>query len=62
MTDRGKQIALLLQAVDDLDREFATQKTEYKDDRQKLLNELGKVRRDILAGQLELIPGSAGAQ
>lgn len=56
MTDRARQIALLLQALDDLDRSFAEQKTEYKDSRTRLQNELGKLQRDILSGQMELVP------
>lgn len=56
MTDRARQIALLLQALHDLDAGFAAEKTSYKDSRTRLENELDKLRRDILSGQLELVP------
>lgn len=56
MSDRARQIALILQAMHDLDANFAAEKTAYKDSRTRLENLLDNLRRDILSGQLELVP------
>jgi len=53
-SDRGKQLAMLLQAIADTEMEFAEQKTEFKDRMTRLHNEADKLRRDILSGQMSL--------
>ena len=54
--DRARQIALILQAIDDTEREFAETKTEFKDRMTRLQNQLHTAKADILSGQLELVP------
>ena len=51
---------MILQALDDCDSDFAEQKTAYKERRTVLENEAHKLKRDILSGQLTLVPEAAG--
>jgi phage host-nuclease inhibitor protein Gam len=55
MTDsKERRIALLLRALEDCDREFAELKTEIKDRRTKLENQLAALRDEILSNQQAL--------
>lgn len=54
--ERERRIALLLQALEDCDREMAEFKTEMKDRRTKLENQLASLRNEILSGQATLLP------
>jgi len=54
LDQKARQIALLLQAIDDIDMERAEFMTDYKERRTRLENELGKVKRDVLSGQMTL--------
>jgi hypothetical protein len=56
MSDKRERcVALILQALDDMDRERAGYMTEYKDRRVKLENQLAQLRNEILSGQLTLV-------
>lgn len=57
--ERGKQLALILQAIYDTEREFAEQKTEFKDRMTRLQNQADTLRRDILSGQMSLVEPTA---
>lgn len=48
---RAHRVALLLRALEDCDRELAEFKTEMKDRRTKLENQLATLRDEILDGQ-----------
>jgi hypothetical protein len=52
--DRAKQLASLVRGLQDLDREMAEFKTEWKDRRVKLENALASVSNDVLSGQMAL--------
>jgi hypothetical protein len=52
--DRAKQMASLVRGLQDLDREMAEFKTEWKDRRVKLENALASVSNDVLSGQMTL--------
>lgn len=52
--NRSHRIALLLRALQDCDREMAEYKTEMKDRRTKLENQLAQLRDEILDGQAVL--------
>jgi hypothetical protein len=52
--DRAKQLASLVRGLQDLDREMAEYKTEWKDRRVKLENALASVSNDVLSGQMTL--------
>lgn len=52
--DRAMQIAMLLQAIIDKDRERADWMREWKDERERLMNELNILRANIIHGQKEL--------
>lgn len=56
ITDRAKQIALLLQAIEDLHAEKAEFLTEWKSRMTLLENQLGARKTEILTGQLSLVP------
>lgn len=53
--ERAKQLALIYQAIDDCDREFAEARADFKSRREVLENEAYKLRRDILSGQMTLV-------
>lgn len=55
ITDRAKRLALILQAIDDCERDFAETKTEYRDKLQRLNNQAWALRCEILNGQ-EVLP------
>jgi len=54
--DRAKQLAMIYQAIEDCDREFAEERAEYKERRESLIEEARKLRTIILSGQFELLP------
>ena len=53
-SDRAKQIALLLQAVIDKDREKADWLRQWKEERDQLSHELDILRANILSGQMDI--------
>lgn len=53
-SDRAKQIALLLQAIIDKDREKADWTRQWKEEREQLVREVDILRANILSGQMEL--------
>jgi hypothetical protein len=61
-TDKLMHMSLLLKALDDCDSELAVFKADHKARREKLVDELSKVRWEVLSGQerlpLEPIPHS----
>lgn len=61
-TDKLMHLSLLLKAIDDCDSELAVFKADHKARREKLTDELGKLRWEVLSGQerlaLEPIPAS----
>ena len=52
--DKARHLALILQAIDDLEMEFAEYKTDYKERMTKLVNEAATLKRNILSGQMTL--------
>lgn len=50
-TDRAKRLALIYQAIDDCEREFAETRTEYKDRITRLRNQAFMLRTEIISGQ-----------
>lgn len=57
MTDkepRAKQLAMILQAIDDLKMERAEYLTDYKERLTRLVNEASKMKRDIISGQMSI--------
>lgn len=54
-TDRAKRLAMILQAIDDTEREFAETRTEYKDRMTRLRNQAFMLRTEIITGQ-EALP------
>lgn len=57
--DRATRLAMMMQAIDDAEAEFAEMKTEHKDRMTRLVNAAAALKRDILHGQLALIPEDA---
>jgi len=53
-TDKLLHLSLLLKALDDLDSELAIFKADYKARREKLSDELSKLRWEVLSGQERL--------
>jgi hypothetical protein len=51
---RAKQLAMLLQAIEDLKQEKARWQAEYKDRMEQLVGEAARLRTDILTGQMSL--------
>jgi hypothetical protein len=54
--NRARQFALIVKALNDLDREIAEAKTGWKDRRTVLENQMAKLAGEELSGQLTLIP------
>ena len=52
--DRARRIALLLQAIEAEERNFAEVRTEHKDCIEKLQNQLYALRQEILSNQIPL--------
>jgi hypothetical protein len=52
--DRARRIALLLQAIEAEERNFAELRTEHKDCIEKLQNQLYSLRQEILSNQTTL--------
>ena len=52
--ERAKQLARLLQAIDDCERGFSEIKTDYKNRMEILRNQEYALRQQILSGQMEL--------
>lgn len=52
--DRAKQLAHLLQALDDCDSNFVEMRMEYKNRREVLINQISALRFCIISGQTEL--------
>lgn len=53
--DRAKQLAMILQAIDDAEMEFAEYKTDFKKRMTTLVNHAAQLKRDILSGQLTIM-------
>lgn len=54
--NQAQRLAMLLQAIDDAEAERAEYMTEHKDRVMRLRNEASKLKREILTGQLTLVP------
>ena len=54
-SDAGHRLAYLLRAIDAEERNFSQQRTEHKDNLERLHNLVYKVREELLSGQLSLI-------
>lgn len=52
--DRERRIALILQALEALERDRTEYMTEHKDQRTKLENQLAALRDEILSNQVPL--------
>ncbi len=52
--DRAHRLALLLQAIESEERNFAELRTEHKDTLEKLQNQAYALRQEILSGQSAL--------
>jgi len=60
--DRSREFALIIRAMQDLAREMASTKAEWKDRSRRLENQLAKLSGDVLSGQLPLIPEEPASQ
>jgi len=56
MNSQAQRLAMILQALDDATMERAAYLTEWKDRVTRLRNEATKLKREILTGQLTLVP------
>lgn len=54
MTDRAKQLAILLRAIDDMHTEKAIFLSDWKNRMEVLQADLRKVREDVISGQSDL--------
>lgn len=54
MNDKAKQLAMVLQAIEDAEREMADYRTDYKARMERLLNSARILRNEILTGQESL--------
>lgn len=54
--ERAIQLAMLLKAIDDTERELAEARTAFKKRLEILHNELYQARWQILSGQMSLVP------
>jgi hypothetical protein len=52
---RAKQLAMILQGIDDLKMERAEYLTDYKERLTHLVNEASKLKRDIISGQMTIV-------
>lgn len=52
--DRAKELAILLQGIEDLKQEKATWQAEYKERMERLVGELARLRTDVLTGQMRI--------
>lgn len=52
--ERAKRLAMILQAIDDSERQFAEVRTDFKNRLQTLQNQSWALRQSILSGQAEL--------
>lgn len=52
--DRAKQLAMILQAIDDAEMEFAEYRTNFKERMTRLTNSAATLKRDILSGQMTI--------
>ena len=52
--DKAKRLAMLFRALEHMDREMAEFKTEWKERRTKLENELAALTDETLSGQMTL--------
>jgi hypothetical protein len=53
--DRAHQLALILQAIEDLEREKADFNADHKARMERLQKHAWQLRNDILSGQLSLV-------
>ena len=53
--DRAQRLAMLLQAIEDCDREFKDEKREYLERRNRLVSDAYRLRREIIDGQMTLL-------
>ena len=54
MDDKARRLAMLLQAIEAEERNFAEVRTEHKDCIEKLQNQLYALRQEILSNQTSL--------
>jgi predicted metal-dependent hydrolase len=54
MANQAEHLALILQAIEDVDREMANYRVDYKARRETLEQQAWKLRNQILSGQLTI--------
>lgn len=53
--ERAKQLAMIYQAIEDCDRDFAAERADYKFRRESLIKSAYELRRSILTGQMSIV-------